>query len=128
MSVLVFIDQSEGHIRKSSFEVLSYGAAIAKQLGTNAEGIVLGSVSDDLSALGKYGVKKIYQVNNEVLNHFDAGLFTNVIAQAVATTGADTIIFSNNVDGKAIAPRLSAKLKAALASGAIALPDTGNGF
>jgi electron transfer flavoprotein alpha subunit len=32
------------------------------------------------------------------------------------------------VDGKAIAPRLSARLKAGLVAGAISLPDTANGF
>lgn len=128
MSVLVFVDQADGQVRKSSLEVLSYGSALAKQMGTSAAGIVLGSITDDLAALGKYGVTKIYQVNNNALNHFDAQLFTSVIAQAVAAVGADIIIFSNNVDGKAIAPRLSAKLKAALVAGAIALPDTTNGF
>jgi electron transfer flavoprotein alpha subunit len=38
------------------------------------------------------------------------------------------IVFSNNVDGKAIAPRLSVRLKAGLVPGAVALPETGNGF
>ncbi|MGZ5135242.1 MAG: electron transfer flavoprotein subunit alpha/FixB family protein, partial [Flavitalea sp.] len=33
-----------------------------------------------------------------------------------------------NIDGKAIAPRLAARLKAGLVAGAIALPDTSNGF
>jgi electron transfer flavoprotein alpha subunit len=37
-------------------------------------------------------------------------------------------VFSNNVDGKSIAPRLSARLKAGLVSGAVALPDTSKGF
>src|ERR1044072_2519461 len=65
MSVLIFIDQADGHIKKASFEVLSYGAKVAEQLGTNAEGVVLGAVKEDLSALGKYGVKKIHHVANE---------------------------------------------------------------
>ena len=38
------------------------------------------------------------------------------------------LIFSNNFNGKAIAPRLSVRLKAGLVSGAISLPDTSNGF
>ncbi len=38
------------------------------------------------------------------------------------------IVFSNNTDGKAIAPRLSVKLKAGLVSGAVALPDTAKDF
>lgn len=76
MSVLVFIDQADGHIKKASYEVLSYGAVLARQIGTTAEGIVLGSITEDLSALGRFGVKKIYQVSNEILNHFDAQVFT----------------------------------------------------
>lgn len=128
MSVLIFVDQADGRIKKASFEVLSYGAKVAEQLGTTAEGVVLGSISDDLTVLGKYGINKIHHADNEALNHFDAQLFTNVIAELAKGTGAKVIIFSHNVDGKAIAPRLSAKLKAGLVAGAIALPDTDNGF
>ena len=128
MSVLVFVDQSEGHIKKASYEVLSYGAKIAELTGTTADGIVLGPVQDDLQALGRYGIKKIYQVNHESLNALDAQLFTDVLAKAVQQIGADTIVFSHNVDGKAIAPRLSVKLKAGLVAGAVSLPDTSNGF
>jgi electron transfer flavoprotein alpha subunit len=128
MSVLIFIDTNEGHVKKASLEVMSYGAKLAEQLGTAAEGVALGTVNEDLSALGKYGVKKIHHVNNDVLNHFDAQVYTKVITQVAEKTGATVVIFSNNVDGKAIAPRLSARLKAGLVSGAVALPDTGNGF
>lgn len=128
MSILIFIDSSEGHIKKASLEAMSYGVAIAKQLNTTADGAVLGSVNDDLAALGKYGVKKIHHVNNDSLNHFDSQVYTNVIAQLAESTAAKLIVFSNNLDGKAIAPRLSARLKAALVSGAVALPDTSKGF
>ena len=128
MAVLIFIDVADGHVKKASLEVLSYGAKIAAQLGTDAEGVVLGSVTEDLSALGKYGVKKIHHVANDTLNHLDAQVYTKVIAQVAEATGAKVIVFSNNVDGKAIAPRLSARLKAGLVSGAIGLPDTTNGF
>ncbi len=128
MSVLIFIDTTEGHVKKASLEVLTYGAKVAEQLGTSAEGIVLGSVTDDLAALGKYGVKKIHHVAGDSLNHLDAQVYTKVIAQVAEATGAKVIVFSNNVDGKAIAPRLSVRLKAGLISGAVALPDTSNGF
>ncbi len=126
--VLIFIDQSDGHIKKSSFEAASYGAKLAENLNTSAEGIVLGTVNDDLAALGKYGLKKIHTVKNEALNNFDDEAYTHVIAEAVKNIDAKVIIFSNNFNGKAIAPRLSVRLKAGLVSGAIALPDTSNGF
>lgn len=129
MSVLIFIDTAEdGHVKKASLEAISYGAKVAEQMGATAEGVVLGKVTGDLASLGKYGVKKIHHVNNDVLNHFDAQVDTRVIAQVAQQTGAKVIVFSNNVDGKAIAPRLSARLKAGLVSGAVALPDTSNGF
>lgn len=128
MSVLIFIDTADGHVKKASLEVLTYGSKVAEQLGTTAEGVVLGTVTEDLTALGKYGVRKIHHIANDTLNHLDAQVYANVIAQVAGSTGAKVIVFSNNVDGKAIAPRLSVRLKAGLVSGAVALPDTSNGF
>ena len=128
MSVLIFIDQAEGHIKKASLEALTYGADLAANTGTTAEAVILGTVNDDLADLGKYGVKKIHQITGDAFNQFDTQVYTNAIAQVATTTGATVLVFSNNVNGKALAPRLSAKIKAGLVSGAVALPDTSNGF
>lgn len=128
MSVLIFIDAAEGQVKKSSLEAMTYGAKIADQLGVAAEGVVLGNVTEDLAALGKYGVKKIHQVSNEALKNLDAQVYANVIAQVAEASGATVIVFSNSMDGKAIAPRLSARMKAGLVAGAVALPVTSNGF
>jgi electron transfer flavoprotein alpha subunit len=128
MSVLIFVDQSEGHIKKASFEALTYGAKIAEQTGTTAEALVLGTVSDDLAALGKYGVKKVHQVNNESLNHLDAQVYAKVIAEAATASGATVVVISHTQTGKAIAGRVAVRLKAGLVAGACALPDTSNGF
>lgn len=126
--VLIFIDHTEGHIKKASFEVMTYGAKLAEQMGTTAEALLLGTVNDELPALGKYGVKKVHQVANETLNHVDAQLYAKVIAEAVAATGANVIVFSHNQTGKAVSARVAARLKAGIVSGASALPDTSNGF
>ncbi len=128
MSVLIYIDHADGHIKKSSFEALSYGAAIAAQLNLPAQGLLLGSVTDDLTTLGKYGVTTIQQVNNESLNHLDAQVQTRIIAEAAQSTGATVVVFSHNQTGKALAPRVAARLKAGLVTGAVALPDTSSGF
>lgn len=128
MSVLIFVDQSEGHIKKASFEALTYGVKVAEQLGTTAEALVLGSVSDDLASLGKYGVKKVHQVNNASLNQLDAQVYAKVIAEAATQSGANVVVFSHNQTGKAVAARVAVRLKAGLVAGACALPDTSNGF
>lgn len=128
MPVLIFIEHSEGLIKKSAHEVLTYGAKLAAQLGTTAEGLVLGTVTENLTTLGKYGVTKINQINNESLNTIDSKLYASTIAEAVSITGASVIIFSHTPTGKSIAARVSTKIKAGLVSGAAALPDTSNGF
>ncbi len=124
--VLVFIDQINGQIKKSSLEAASYAAKIAEVLGTVAEGILIGKVDSDPALLGNYGVTKVHTVAEESVNNFDAQVYTNLVAHAAEQ--ADVIVFSNNTTGKAIAPRLSVKLKAGLVAGAVALPDTTNGF
>ena len=68
--VLIYLDNINGAIKKSSLEALSYGAAVAKQLGTDAQALVIGDVSSDLSALGQYGVSKVHQLSG--VNEFDA--------------------------------------------------------
>jgi electron transfer flavoprotein alpha subunit len=124
--VLVYIDLVEGKLKKSAFEVASYAAETAKLLGTNAYAIVLGNSTDDLTSLGKYGITKVHTV--AAATAFDAQVFTKVIADAATQLNATVVIFSNNLNGKAIAPRLSVRLKAGFVSGAVALPDVSNGF
>ena len=129
MSVLIFVDHTdEGHIKKASHEAISYGAKMAEQIGESAEVVVLGKVNEDLSALGKHGAKKVYQVQSESLNIFDSQVQAKVIAQVVEETAAKVVVFSNNSSGKALAPRVAVRLKAGLVAGATALPDTSNGF
>lgn len=128
MSVLIFVDHIDGHVKKASHEALTYGARIAAQTGTTAEAVVLGEVSEDLPSLGQYGVTKVHQVKNDALKQFDSQVYTKVIAEVATQTGAQVVIFSNNSSGKALAPRVAVRLKAGLASGATALPDTSNGF
>jgi electron transfer flavoprotein alpha subunit len=128
MSVLIFIDQTDGHIKKASHEAISYGAKIAEQTGDVAEGVVLGNTNEDLPGLGEFGLKKIHHVQDAQLQSFDAQVYTKVIAQVAEATGAKVIVFSNNSSGKSLAPRLAVRLKAGLVSGAVALPDTSSGF
>ena len=128
MSVLVFIDHADGRIKKTSLEALSYGAALAKQMGVSAEGVLLGTVQDDLASLGAQGVKKIHHVKQDALNQLDAEQFIHIISAMAEKSGSTVLILSHTNTGRAIAPGLSVKLKAGLVTGAVALPETSNGF
>jgi electron transfer flavoprotein alpha subunit len=126
--VLIYIDQDDQEIKKASFEAISYGAALAKQLGTSAEALLLGTVKDNVSDLGKYGASKVHQLNNIALNNFDASLHATVVAAAAKLLGASVLIFAHNINGRAIAPAVAVKLSAGIVTGACALPNTDAGF
>jgi len=126
--VLIFADQTDGQFKKTAFEALSYGAQVALQSGTTAEALVLGTNMEDPAFLGKYGVKKIWQVADDALNQFDAQVYTKVIAAAVQKTGANLLILAHNNTGRAIAGRLSVRLQAAMVPAAVSLPDVTSGF
>ena len=126
--VLIYIDQADQEIKKASYEAISYGAALAKQLGTTAEALVLGKVNEDLTTLGKYGANKVHQINNTALNNFDARVGSTVVAEAAKTLGATVVIFAHNINGRAIAPAVAVKLNAGIVTGACALPKTDTGF
>jgi len=128
MSVLIFVDQTEGQIKKSSLEALSYGVALAKQLGTTANAIVLGNLAKSAADLGSYGVARVYHGESDTFNTLDSQAYTDAIVEAAQKSNAEVIIFSHSQTGRAIAPRIAAKLKAGLVAGAVALPDTSNGF
>ncbi len=126
--ILIYIDQADGLIKKSSYEAASYGATLAKQMNTTAEALVFGKTSEDLASLGEYGISKVHTVADPSLDVLDAQVYAKIIASCVEKTGAEVVIFSNNTTAKAVAPRLSVRLKAGLVMGAVALPDLSGGF
>ncbi|CAN5414975.1 electron transfer flavoprotein subunit alpha/FixB family protein [soil metagenome] len=128
MSVLVFLDHADGQVKKNSLEAACYAAKIAELTGQTAEGALLGNFAGDASSMGRYGLKKIYHVNKDSLNDFDAEVYTKVLADVIAKASSKIIVFTNNFNGKAVAPRLSVRLKAGMVSGAVALPVLENGF
>lgn len=115
MSVLVYINSQNG-LHKAALEAVTYG----KKLGEVT--VITNGQADAslLASLGAYGASKVL-VDRSVQSDDDQQL-SNVIAAAVNATGATTIVFSHDLIAKAVAPRLSVKLKAGLVSGAIALP------
>ena len=122
MSTIVYITSSNG-IGKSAFEAVTY----AKKIGDEVVVVTTGTCdSVTLSSLGEYGATKVLVDRSVTTN--DAQQVTKVITNAVEKTSANTIIFSHDINAKAIAPRLSVRLKAGLVAGATSLPTTDGGF
>ena len=123
MSVLVYTENWDGKFKKLSFELVSYAAKVAEKMNTSAIALSIGKVENsELEKLGKYGVTKILTIENESLKVLDNQVYTNAIADIIQQTGAKVVILSHNNTGKALAPRLSVKLKAGIGSGVSKLP------
>jgi electron transfer flavoprotein alpha subunit len=122
MSVLVYIDSKEG-IAKNALEAVYYGSQIASKEGTSTTVLTAGNASnEDLAALGKYGANKVLKHNSTEL---DGQQLTKLVADTAKSESSKTVIFSQDLTGKAVAPRAAIKLDAGFVSGAIALPEDG---
>ncbi len=129
MSVLVYTENWDGKFKKLSFELVSYAHEIAKMLGTSTIALSIGNVEEDeLKKLGDYGAEKILKVEDNRVKNLVNSAYTSVIAQTAEKEDATVIVLSNNNSGKALAPRISVRLKAGLASGVAALPSSTDPF
>lgn len=115
MATLVYIN-GEHAGAKAAHEAVTY----AKKLGGEVIVVASGS-SADLADLGTYGASKVLVDGN--VSSADSQQVTKLVAKAAETVNADTIVFSHDLISKAVAPRLSVRMKAALVSGAVALPE-----
>ncbi|MBG0860538.1 MAG: electron transfer flavoprotein subunit alpha/FixB family protein [Bacteroidales bacterium] len=123
MSVLVYTENWDGKFKKLTFELASFAAAVGEMLKTNVIALSIGNVAEEeLKRLGNYGAHKIINTNGTNLPTLDNQVYTFIISEIAKKESADIIIFSNNNTGKALAPRLSARIKAAVGSGVSRLP------
>lgn len=129
MSVLVFLENWDGKFKKLSFELVSYASKVAEMSGAQAVAVSIGNVEEsELSKLATYGASKIISIENALLKSLDDQAYTSLIAEVAKKINADVLVLSNNNTGKAIAPRLSVRLKAGIASGVSKLPVSTSPF
>jgi electron transfer flavoprotein alpha subunit len=129
MSVLVYTENWDGKFKKLSFELVSYAAGVAKISGSSVTAVSVGKVDEsELKKLGDYGAAKIININNDQLAVLDSQAYAAVIADVAVREGSEVIILANNNTGKAVAPRLSVRLKAGVGSGVSKLPLNLNPF
>lgn len=123
MSVLVYTENWDGKFKKLSFELVSYASAVARMINMKVTAFTIGKAGDDdLKELGRYGADRILSLVSSSLDVMDNRAYAKVIADLAVREGSKVIIFSNNMTGKALAPRVSVRLKAGIGSGVSKLP------
>ncbi|MES2556080.1 MAG: electron transfer flavoprotein subunit alpha/FixB family protein [Bacteroidota bacterium] len=122
MNILVYIN-SAGNLAKSALEAVTY----ASKIGGSVSVVATGSADDaTLATLGEYGAQKVMVDRSASAD--DAQQITRLVAKATEAVNADVVVFSHDLVAKAVAPRLSVRLKAGYISGAVAVPNVSNGF
>lgn len=122
---LVFIEQRNGQIKKSSYEAAKVAAETSSKLGGTVEAIAVGGEISNLDLLGGYGVSKVNHLKNDLLNEYSPSAYAEVIVNFAAENGFEIIFFAASAMGKDLAPRVSAKLDAGLAVDCVTLTVEG---
>jgi electron transfer flavoprotein alpha subunit len=119
MSVIVFADTRGEKVAKSALETLTYGRKIAAKDGSTVTLVTFGDGTNErLAALDANSVVVARNIGDA-----DSQQLTRLVADVAGKEGAKWIIFSHDDTGKAVAPRVAARLKAGEVAGAITLPD-----
>ncbi|HTL83294.1 MAG TPA: electron transfer flavoprotein subunit alpha/FixB family protein [Bacteroidia bacterium] len=123
MSVLVFTESSKGKIRKSSLEAVNYAANIASMIGGTVTAVIDGATDAGiLGDLGKAGAKKVLTVSDDKLKNGNPRGWAMTLDQVAKAENSTVVVFSHDLMGRAIAPRLSARMKAGVVAGAVENP------
>ena len=111
--VLVIADIKQGVLKGSTAELLSKARAIGAQTAVLAIGSNIESLADDLANAGS---DTQYIADDASLELFSAGPYTSCVVDAANQSGANLIWFGFSESGKAMAPRVAARLEAACAT------------
>lgn len=124
MSTIAFIDTRGEKISKTALETLTFANNVAQKSGGSVTAITFGNTPAD--RLATLPVAKVIVARNA--NDADSQQLTKLVSDIAQKENAQVIVFAHDATGKAVAPRVGARLKAGHVAGVIALPEMGGGF
>ena len=127
--VVVLVEHSQGVFKKKSLEAVLYAAHIAKDMGTGVTAVAFGNVSEaEMQSLGQYGATKVLHAADHRLDNFNSRPYAKVVVAAAQKEGAKVIVGLHDTTGRAVMPRVAARMQAGMVAGAVSYPDLSNGF
>jgi electron transfer flavoprotein alpha subunit len=108
--ILVVCENKENQLRKVSFEVAGEALRRGKELGLPVAALVMGhGVKEQAGELAKYGVSKIYLVDQPSLQHAYAQPYAKIITTAMEQMQAGYVFLAASPRGKTLAGFLGAR-------------------
>ncbi|MCB0072374.1 MAG: electron transfer flavoprotein subunit alpha/FixB family protein [Caldilineaceae bacterium] len=127
MSVLVWIEQSQGQPVASSLEVAGKARALADELGTTLAAVVMGAETADVAAAAQtYGVDTAYAVTDPVLAEYRLAPYAAALRKAITAAGATVVLTSATTRGREVIADVACELDAGLAPDAVDLRVEGD--
>ena len=120
MAILVYAESQNGKFKKSSYEAVSYGRALADESNQNL--VVISINSEEPKVLANYGPDKVLSIKDASLINFTAQNFANAISEYAKKEEASILVLSSTADSKYFVPLLAVKLDAGLASNVVSSP------
>lgn len=128
-SILVFIEQRNGKIKKVSFEALGVARRLSGKINADVYALIVGSSLDDMAkVVSGYGANRIYLADDTVFSIYSSERYSYVISDLAGRIKPLAILMGATAMGKDLAPGLAARLRAGLASDCIALDMNESGL
>ena len=122
MAVLVYIESEENKFKKTSYEALSYGKALADKMGSKVSGLVINC--SDTDGLKKYGADKIITIDNPDFQKFSSKKYSHAIAEVIKSENSSVVILSSSANSKFIGAHLSGITDASYVSNVVGIPES----
>jgi len=110
--ILAVLEQRDGILKRSAFEVVNTAYKLASQLNLEAEAVVVGNDVSNINDIVSYGIKKIIHLKNADLANYSSSGYKKAVVDYAKETDTDYIILSNTSLGKDLAPRIAVGLNA----------------
>jgi electron transfer flavoprotein alpha subunit len=125
-SLLVFVEQRDGEIKKAGLEALGEGLRVGAALGLPVHAALVGS---DLGPAGErlsaYPSERIWCARSEALRLYSPDGYTTALAAVIERCRPQIVLLAATALGKDLGARLSARLDAPLATDCTALRAAG---
>jgi len=122
MAVLVYIESEENKFKKTAYEALSYGKALADKMGVKVSGLVFNC--SDTDSLKKYGADKIITIDNPDFEKFSSKKFSHALAEVIKSENSSVVILSSSADSKFLGAHLSGITDSSYVSNVVGIPES----
>lgn len=126
--VWVIVEHEDGQPKKISLELLGRARGLAESLGGKPVACVPGkSVTSVARVLGQFGADIVYTVEDPLLEPYTADAYTQAVGEALRKEQPTLVLIGSTAQGRDYAPRVAARLGAAIVTDCATLEVTDRG-